>query len=349
MRTLFLIKRIYYVFLFFILTGSDLYLGPITAKYVLGLVIFVLLIFHDQKLVMDKCFRVYCIFITNFFISSLVCGFLNKFFVTFFNYYFIAYVGWRATNLIIQDNKKNINYIIYLILGIGAFDVLVTISQMTFNTDWYYPIESFFHFRAQETNMEIIESYAEYRDVLGDAITGLFGNAIKNGWYLAVCSVLSVVFIQKYRYVVLYILPIYFLIGVFACQERSALAAAIIMIGLISLKIYRDLSFVKKALFIMFAVSVVVYLVQYLINYSAENELRYSEVGMDDTGRTAIMLKYYSYVISNPLFPNYYDMRAQMIPPPHNILFNAFVYGGIISFIAIILYSIHLMHYHYYF
>ena len=335
MRTLFFIKRIYYVFLFLILTGSEMYLGPITAKYVLGLVIFILLIFHDQKLVMDKCFRVYCIFIINFFISSLVCGFLNKFFVTFFNYYFIAYVGWRATNLIIQDNKKNVNYIIYLILGIGAFDVLVTISQMTFNTAWYYPIESFFRFRTQETQIEIIESYAEYRDVLGDAITGVFGNAIKNGWYLAVCSVLSFVFIQKYKYAVLYVLPVFFLIGVFACQERSALAAAVIMISLICYKIFTNLSFAQKTWFIIISVGIGAFLVQYFMDYSAANELRYSEVGMDDTGRIGIMEKYYSYIISNPLFPNYYDMRAQMIPPPHNILFNAFVYGGIISFITI--------------
>ena len=327
-----LIKYIYYIFLFLILTGSNIYLGPITAKYVLGLILFLLVLIHDNGIVMDKCFRIYCIFIVFFFLSSLACGYLSNFIVTFLNYYFIAYVGWRATNIMIQRNVDSAKYIIYLILGIGLFDVIVTLSQMTFNVAWYTPIESFFQFKVDED----IEEYAQYKTYLTIPLTGVFGNAVKNGWYLAVCSVLSTIFIFKYKKVVLYVLPLFFLIGTFACQERSALAAAIIMLGVISLRLFNNFSFAKKVLLTIAIIAGVIYLGNYLINFSQVNGLRYTELGLDDTGRSDILEGFFSYLASNPILPNYYELIDHGGRPPHNILFNAFVYGGIASFIAIV-------------
>lgn len=335
MKRLYIIKLVYFLFLFLILTGSNLYLGPITAKYVMGLVLFVLLIIRDHRLIMDRCFRMYCIFIITFFLSSVVCGFTSSFFVTFFNYYFIAYVGWRATNLLVNENEDFAKYVIYIILGIGAFDVLVTLSQMTLNVGWYTPIETLFKFPTRESQIEAMESALRYKEIFSYAITGIFGNAIKNGWYLAVCSVLSMIFVHQKGRIIFYIVPIFYLAGVFACQERSALAAALLMILIFSMRVFKTVSIFKRLAMVVVVVAAAVYVGGYMIDFSNENKLRYSALGMDDTGRSGILDDFYGYIASNPILPNYYDMRNQMVSPPHNVFFNAFVYGGIISFIVI--------------
>lgn len=327
---------VYYIDLFFFLCGSSLYLGPVTAGFFFAAILLLLILLHDKKLVLDKPLKLYAVFILSFGFSSLVTGQMRAFSDTFLRFYLISFILWRATSIAIENNPKAIDTIFYMFLCIGLFDVAVSISQMTFNTQWYQPIYEALKLRHDEEMAEVMANKSQYSDVFSYAITGIFGNAIKNGWFLAVCSCLSMRYVLKYKKLVLLVFPMIYIAGVFACQERSAFLGSILALVYCLYRLYKNGNIYAKVGIVLFSALAVVIGIDYLVAFSESNNLRYTEFGFDDTGRSVILSDISDYLMSNPIFPNIYDHFASGGRAPHNLFVNAFMYGGILSFICIL-------------
>lgn len=327
---------VYYIDLFFFLCGSSIYIGPVTAGFFFAVILSVLIFWHDKKLVLDKPLKLYAVFVFSFGLSSLITGQMEVFIDTFLRSYLISFILWRATTISIENNPKAVDIIIYIFLCIGLFDVAVSLSQMTFNTQWYQQIFETLQLRHDEKMAETMEYKSLTNDVFSYAITGIFGNAIKNGWFLAVCSCLSMRYVLKYKKLVLIIFPLIFIAGVFACQERSALLGSILAFGYCLYNLYNNGKFYVKVGMLIFILLAVVWGIHSLVAFSENNNLRYTELGLDDTGRSKILDGVSDYLISNPIFPNIYEHFANGGSPPHNLFINAFMYGGLLSFVCII-------------
>lgn len=322
--------------MFFLLCGSSIHFGPVTIGIFLAGILLLLILFHDKKLILDTPLKLFAVFVISFGISSLITGQMEAFCNTFLRLYLISFILCRATSIAIENNPKAIDTIFYIFLGIGLFDVAVSISQMTFNTQWYQPIYEALQLRHDEEMAEVMAFKSQYTDVFSYAITGIFGNAIKNGWFLAVCSCLSMRYVLKYKKLVLLVFPMIYIAGVFACQERSAFLGSILALVYCLYKLYKDGSFYAKVGVVVISVFVVISGIDYLVAFSERYNLRYTEFGFDDTGRSVILGGIRDYLMSNPIFPNIYDHFASGGRAPHNLFVNAFMYGGILSFICIL-------------
>lgn len=326
---------VYFIDLFFFLCGSSIYLGPVTAGFFFAAILLLLILLHDKKLVLDKPLKLYAVFIISFGLSSLVTGQMRAFSDTFLRFYLISFILWRATSIAIENNPKAIDTIFYMFLCIGLFDVAVSISQMTFNTQWYQLIYEALKLRHDEEMAEVMAYKSQYSDVFSYAITGIFGNAIKNGWFLAVCSCLSMRYVLKYKKLVLLVFPLIYIAGVFACQERSALLGSILALGYCLYRLYKEGNSYAKIGIVIISLFAIVSGFEFLVAFSESHNLRYTEFGFDDTGRSDILGGVSNYLVSNPIFPNIYDHFERGGRAPHNLFVNAFMYGGLLSFICI--------------
>lgn len=328
-----LFKITYLLFLFLIVTGSNLYFAGITLKYVITLFLFAWVLIKDRTIKMDRCFRLYVCFVFVFLISSMLTGHVGQFLNTFFRFYFPAYVGLRATHICMEDDNSFSKYILALLLLLGLFDVAVTYSQFTLNASWYEPIRNFFQFAVDEDFEEFVGSRTWL--TTKSLAYGVFASAAMNGYYLCLFCLLSVYPYLATKKIWYLILPFIFLAGLFICQERSPLYLSVLLLGYLIIKSMPSLSPGKRLLILIGIVVVFAVGLENVINISEQYGMRFTERGLDGTGRTEIHEGFWEYIGSNPLFPNYYDLLEKGNRAPHNLFLNALVYGGPISFILI--------------
>lgn len=327
-----------YLFLFFQLTGSRLYVGNLmTVRLFLTLVLFVLTLIEERRFISDKVIFLYALFVSVFGLSSAVTGFFDQFCVSVLTYYFAAFVGWRAIVVYLRkckiENKDGTQNLILFIIIIGALDVAITYSQFINNREWYLPLERFFQFPTAEYYEDALDYQGE-QGIMSVFLPGLFGNAIINGYYLSLCSVLSLFFVVKYRKVFLFIIPSLFLFGTFICQERAPLFLAIAAISYILFKINSFFPDGKRLLIFLFVI--IAFLGGlYLYSFSEINELRYSSLRFDDGGRNEVYKRVFDYLRDEPFLPNIYESIKVLGFAPHNLFLNAYVYGGAIAFLSI--------------
>lgn len=328
-----LFKITYLLFLFLIITGSNLYFAGITLKYVISLFLFAWVITKDKTIKMDRCFRLYVVFVFVFFISSMLTGHVEQFLNTFFRFYFPAYVGLRATHICLEDDFSFSKHILALLLLLGIFDVAVTYSQFSLNTSWYEPIRNFFQFAVDENFEEFVENRSWL--TTKSLAYGIFASAAMNGYYLCLFCVLSIYPYLSTKNIGYLLLPFLFLVGLFVCQERSPFYLSVLLLGYLIIKSILFLSPGKRLLILIGIVVVFTAGLENIIRISEDFGMRFTERGLDGTGRDDIRVGYWEYIGSNPLFPNFYDLLDKGNRAPHNIFMNALVYGGPISFILI--------------
>lgn len=329
-----LFKILYLLFLFFNLSGSNVYLGNLTLKYWFTIVL-LLCIFHiDRAIILDKYFKVYAIFIVSLLFSCLVSDHLDFFTNQFSRFYFVAFVGWRATTLIIRKDPNMKMKIIYMTIGIGLLDTAVTLSQFFMTTSWYEPIERVLNFPIYDDYINSLYKFSK-EDAFGRFLPGIFGNPVINGYYLALCTTLSMIFVYKTRKVYMYLFSFIFLIGTFCCQERSALGIALVLLFYMSYKFIKVETATNKFVYLAVLIFAILIVGLRLIETSELYNLRYTTIGTEDTGRSYIYEHTLKYLSNNILCPNIVDATLAVGHAPHNIFINAFVYGGIVSFISI--------------
>ena len=75
--------------------------------------------------------------------------------------------------------------------------------------------------------------------------------------------------------------------------------------------------------------------VYYFLAYTSSSEMRYSQ-GMQDTTRRTILREAWNYLLGHPIFGGRFYSQAHGLRPPHNLFFNAWLYGGILGLLLII-------------
>ena len=324
-------KTLYFIVLFFALTGSNLLNSAIPTRMIFSIILFVMCVYYDRGIALDSCFKWYLVFIFFFGLSSIINCHWGTFYNFLLRYYFISFVCWRSTILFIKNDSSATKKILLFILLLGGFNLVVTISQFLLSWSWFEPIQNFLKLPTAEYFEGINIDRLANSDVLSMFLPGIFGNAIINGYFLAICVVLSSYYFLVYKKIIFFILPVSFLFGSFVCQERAPFVLAIFMLLFIVYKSLNNLSVSYKIALFAIILIAAIYGSFHFINISDVYNLRYTMEGMTDIGRTSIYRGAIEYLKNNFLFPHIDDIPVA----PHNIFLNAFVYGGLFSFISI--------------
>ena len=326
-------KIVYLVFLFGWLSYSHIYIGPFTLNMLLAAILFLMNIAMDSRIKPDKTVVAYIVFILSLGITSVISHHSDYFWGIFFRYYLVSLIGWKSTTIILSRKPDFSRYIIGVIVLIGILDAFVTMSQFTMMDSWYSPIEKLFGFQSYddyEANTLTISS-----EVYTRFIPGIFGNPVINGYYLAICVALSFYYVHRFNSLFLFLVPSLLFFGVFCCQERSALILSAVALIYLTYRYVVKLSRSKKILVFAILISVLAYVTIQLVSISNTFGLRYTSLGFDDTGRSQISKSTMTYLWENFLCPNLIDQVAQVGHAPHNLFLNAFIYGGLVSFVSI--------------
>ena len=148
---------LFLVFLFLIFTGSNIRIGGIMLRYIVGLLLILNVMFNGMRIYFDKTITLFLVFVFSYGASSIVAGFSSNFLTQLYYTYFIAFLVCLLSLIFLKRDASFIKPITYLILAIGALDVVVTYSQFIFRADWYQPIEQFFKFPVWDVMEEAVD------------------------------------------------------------------------------------------------------------------------------------------------------------------------------------------------
>ncbi len=328
-------KLFYIFFLIAILLYGNLKFGAleITPRQIMALAMFFVCIKVENGFKLNMISYLYLLFAFIFGISSLLAGTVSQYIHQLVGFYLVAIIACKSTSLLPQYDSRFIPVFFYTLLGIGFVNTMVTISQFL-NLHWY---ESFINTLGilSEDKFEERKDLFANSDYVVLSIPGIFGT-VTNGYYSLVCVVLSFyVHIYK-RKLWTILLPLFFLLGLFLCQQRVSFVVACLMSTFLYYKVSGLYCARIRIVMRLLLVVILFFVANELVQFSNEYGLRYSSLGVSTTGRDVIYKNAQKYILSTPLFSNIYEYIELTGGMPHNLFLNAYMFGGIGSFFIII-------------
>lgn len=328
-------KIIYLLFILLVFTNSNIRVGGIMLRYYTIIYLIIYCVYKNFQIRIDKTIVLFLCFLLCFGLSCFIKGYFDKFLIELYYVYIISIIGCLITMTLVKIDASLIRYITYCILCIGAFNVIVTYSQFTFNDDWFNLIADYFKLPISKT-LEDVEYKSINLEVMDITLPGIFGNGVYNGYFLSMCAILSIVFVLKYNKIIYYIFPVFYLFGAFICQQRMPLLITLFILSIISLNNFGNLSKISKTIFVLLIIAGLIVFIPFIINASEHLGLRYSSTGFNSTGRIIIYKNTINYIASHPIIANIYELVELKDKMPHNLILNAYIYGGIVSFVIIV-------------
>ena len=247
-----------------------------------------------------------------------------------FGYHLIGIIGFLAIARFINDEKgvKILSNVLVLILVANA---IVTILQF-YNVRLGWEIGYLF----SETSHNLLNNQDGI--IGGESLfdggiqTGIMGNVVINGYIFGCLSVLILPLMRRKKFIGITFLVISFAACI-VCQQRAAFFLLTFALLLISFRLNKNILF--KYVFVLLFIGIFIFL-QYFINI---NLGRITEL-QDDTRERLLNLSI-EFVQNNIMWGGLTDFIKLNGTAPHNIIFNAFVYAGLIGGIiaTIIIYS----------
>lgn len=330
-------KILFLVFLIASLLYANLR-GPldITPRHLMAVIMFFVAIKYGSGFHFDRITFLYMVFVVTHGISSFIYGTFDTHYINMLiGAYGVAIIAWCASRLLPKAGDEEMHYILLPIIFIGVFDAIITISQF-FVMTWYEPLLNTLQLLPDERLEKNLLEFENDGFMLA-ATPGIFGGPVYNGYFLIASSVLSfypVVKMQSKKYL---LLPLLFIIASFFCQQRSAFAIVVFFSVYLYKRVFSGYGGLINKLFLLFLILFGLLALNMIIAFSDEIGLRYSQVGLDATGRDVIYKNAISYIMDNPFFTNVYAYAIQYGGTPHNLFLNAYMYGGFISFLSITL------------
>ena len=322
-----LFRIIYILFLFCASVLSlQTYGLPLTMRQLATIVMFVTCLITDKKIWIDKFFGIYLVFFFCFGFSSLITGHFDLYILRLVGDYFVAYVALWAVKILVM--KYDGLYVLsYTLICLGLFDGAVTFCQFI-GWDYLNPI----------VNRLGWLSYDRYADFQGEAMLlrsapGIFSHPTLNAHVLIPCTLISLLAIQKNKIlgVSISILMIVFL---FSTQQRTAFIITILSIIFIFVYYVRKS---KHAFWLLPLLGILLAIGVYkLLQFIMLGDFRFTELGLDPTGREDIYGKASSFIKNNP-FGGLYDYIGNNEAYPHNLIYSSFIFGGWIGGLFLIL------------
>lgn len=328
-------RIIYIFFLVSAVVFGSVYLGPISLRQMFALIMLILCLKETKNFWMDKSFKFFLLF--SFFcgLTSLLYGYESDFLKMFIAYYIVAWIALWST--FITCKNGNTMDCIHTLVCIGFFDAVITIMQSFGN-----PIALGVGMMFAPEEVEKMSASIFQGDLINSAIMGIFG-AVYNGYFLMLSSILSLIYIMKYKHVVRFVPFFICFLASFLCQQRSPFFINVLFLVFFLFKYIRHLSFSHKMILLVLSVLVFIYLFPMFVDYSNQNDMRYSSVGIDGTGREDIYKHAIKYIESNLFLANIFDFRNRFGYSPHMLFYNMIIYGGLGGFVCVVVaLSIHI-------
>lgn len=323
--------------LFFIaqlLYGSWHVLGPVTPRHIMTIIMFLVCI-REGAYKRDKYMPFFFVFVFLFLLVGVVGGFVEDSINKCLAYYFVSVVAYYSTLLLLEKYQGGY-YFILTLLGIGILNSIVTIGNM-YMMPWATQITDFLHLSGGFDITDVSSRYHENENLEGLTVSGLLAD-VGNGYFMAYLSVLALYSRDKKIHLYNLILYVLFIIALFFIQERTGLVAGLVLslYGLFRVFSMKDVSGSRKGvLFAMMFVVVLALVLPLIYNYVMSGASRYATLGMSyDEKRIFLNDTSLEFLRLNPMGGFYLFFRQYQVYP-HNLIFNALIYGGIIGGICI--------------
>lgn len=320
-------RIIYILFLVSSLVLGSIYIGPVSCRQFVTIFMLVFCFMETKRILLDKCFKYFLMFSLFFGFTSFYHGYFSEFAKFFVAYYLVALVGFWAT--VIIYNKGYIMDCFHTIVALGVFDALITALQSFGN-----PLAMALGLIFAPEEVEKMEGSVMEGEFVSMAIMGIFG-AVYNGYYLLVTSVIALLYVFKYKKIIKFLPFVICFIGSFLCQQRSPFIINCLFLGFFVLKLFKSLSLSYKILLLSVMFLCISIFLPMFVDFSAQNDMRYSSIGLDGTGREEIYQFAESYILQNLVSANIFDFRKIYGYSPHMLIYNMLIYGGVLGFVFI--------------
>ena len=324
-------KVIYALFFIASIFYANLRFSGITPRHIMTVVMFIACVRIEKRAFLDKYFKIYLFFVFGFGISSILTGYFAPFLNNLIGFYFVAYVGYWATKILVKKYNAQ-GFFVNLFVIVGLLDALVTIGQFLY-IPFFVTMPDILHTRTDERFQELLESE---RDLSGIAIPGLIGDDVYNGYFMMVTAILCLYYVRKGIGVLKLIPWLICMIASYMIQERAAFLLAIVLSVLTMNKIIFSGRSQKKMLQMFFFYLVVAVGAVYLIDFLLGGDSRFA-MGLEDEDRQYLWQRSWGFIEENFLFGGWYMMLDTKHIYPHNVLVNAWIYGGILGLIVIVI------------
>lgn len=301
----------------------------VTPRHIFTGILFLFCMCEEKKLYSDKYFNLYLVFVFFFGLSSLLTGYFSSFFNHLLSFTLVAYVSYWST-IVLLKKYNALSIILYTILALGFFDAVVSIGQFL-----YIPqITSLPDIMYIHIDSEYIENSTSMSDLLGLTVPGIMVNDVYNGYFLGVASIFSLYLFRKGISLTGIVILGVILIGGFVTQERTPFYCSILVSVYVLFRILNSVkSNIKYVLSFVFVI-VIIYGSSTLFEYLSSSDSRFA-LGMNTTQRDIIYQNALAFIEDNWAFGGFYYLLNTEHFAPHNILLNAWIYGGVFGLISI--------------
>ena len=329
-------KITYIFFLIAVVLYANTRIGGlgVTPRHIMTIMMFAVCVYEDRGLFMDRYFGIYLLFVAGFGFSSAIFGYFPVFLIRdFIGFYFVAYVGYWATKILVHK-YDGVQWLINTFIVMGMVDAVVTVGQL-FNISIFQAIPDRIGIRLEADYVEAME---KGMDVMGLSLPGIMCNDVYNGYFLMVVSVLCLYY-QKNRFNFIKLLPwMISMVALYGNQERGPLFIALAFSVFVLFKVIRSSKSQLKPLYLIMFVFISIFGVYVGLNFLLSGESRFA-MGFDLTNRDSIYQHSIEYIRENFLWGGWYNLLFTRGFAPHNLFLNAWIYGGLVGFVAIVVLS----------
>jgi len=315
-------KLFYFIFLIVSLFyPTNMAFGPLSIRHILSIIVLALCVYEDG-LKIDKFLKWYFGFLFFYTFIEVATGYSSIVFPKLLGTYLASISLYLATKIMIEKHESG-TLIIYTLVALGLLNAIEVIGQF-FGSPIAQALPQLLHIQISEEDLAQFEK----NDFYGYNIGGLMG-AVSSGYFLSATSVLAL-YNQKDKISVFnWIVFAIIFLALFLVQERSGL-----FFGLLCALLYYAFisSQNQKALFssIFIFILAAIFISRYLSSHISFEDMRYSSTGIDDERRVRIAIDAIKWLFSYPAGgANYFYKMGGLYP--HNVIINAFLYGGIIG------------------
>lgn len=306
------------------------FLGGLTLRNVMTIVMFVACVIEDRRVLLDKWLGIYSVFLLFFGLSSMLTGFFSLFVWRLIGYFFVGYVGYWSTKILLKKYDA-VRLLVSLFLIIGLVDEIVTIGQF-YNLPYFTIIPQYLGIGV---DVEFLEDIAVGEAAMGHALPGIMGTDVYNGYFLMVVGILSFYFLRSGFKIISLIPWVLAVVSSFMVQQRAPFYVLLILSVFVLFKVVLlGKSRLKWMLVIIFLTFIPIG-VQYLLDFLLGGGTRFN-IGVDSTGRDEIYQKSVDYINNNVMWGGFFNSGIA----PHNMILNAWLSGGFLGFVAIVILTI---------
>lgn len=328
-------------FIIAILVLSNFNIGPFTIRVYATLLMLAYIVFNFRKFrrssiipLTNSFIKLYTTFLIIFLFCLIVNGEITEYdyFRRLMAFHLVCFVAFFAIKLKV-NSRKHIMMISTLLICILLIDSVLTILQATGNsTSW-----SLAEMLSPSNTGEIEDKVSSRDTVLGfSIIPGIFGNVVRNAFYLASLSPLTMMFFKNNRiYVRLFAIMtlISSLFAIFVTQQRAAFYLLLLVI-----LIYLPVVFMHKPIYLFISFIGLLFLGDN-IDLASINFDFGRLTDSDNASRNRIWEYAYSFIPQHLLFGGPVEFQRLAGLSAHNIVFDSLIFSGIGGFIVLMIFN----------